>query len=137
MTARLYLWCFDHPALRRPLCAAGVACRRWRCCGVRGPAGGAADQLEVLDWTGLRDTYGVPIGDYYLALASVPEQIAAGAPDRRTWNPTPGRVDASRVAMVSGELPSANILTAEAGLFVGVVAMALWLLKVTVSPPTG
>ena len=32
-----------------------------------------------------------------------------------------------------GGLVAANILTAEAGLFIGIVALALWLLKVTVS----
>ena len=37
------------------------------------------------------------------------------------------------LAAAMGGLAAANILTAEAGLFVGIVAMALWLLKVTVS----
>ena len=37
------------------------------------------------------------------------------------------------LAVAMGGLVAANILTAEAGLFVGIVALALWLLKVTVS----
>ena len=82
MTARAYLWYLDHPRLA-PAGAAGRggagAGGRWRCARPRRPA--AATNSMVLDWTGLRDTYGVPIGDYYLALASLPDQITAGAPD--------------------------------------------------------
>ena len=37
------------------------------------------------------------------------------------------------LAVALGSLAAANILTAEAGLFVGIVALALWLLKLTVS----
>ena len=133
MTARAYLWCLDHPRLRRPVLvvAAVQALAVLAVCAA--PQAAAATNSMVLDWTGLRDTYGVPIGDYYLALASLPEQIAAGAPDV-TWNPdtwTAWMYHA--LATVAANMAAVNILTGEAGLFVGVVAIALWLLKVTVS----
>ena len=87
----------------------------------------------VLGWTGLRDTYGVPIGNYYLAIASVRDQIISTAPDLgvdpATWVEWMGHV----LAVAMGGLVAANILTAEAGMFVGIVALALWLLKVAVS----
>jgi hypothetical protein len=97
------------------------------------PRAVAASNSLVLDWTGLRDSYGVPIGDYYLAIASVRDQIAAGAPGL-TVNPdswTAWLTHALGSALAS--LAAANILTAEAGLFIGIVALALWLLKITVS----
>jgi len=133
VTARAYLWCLDHPRRCRPVrvVAAVQALAVLAVCAA--PQAAAATNSMVLDWTGLRDTYGVPIGDYYLALASLPEQIAAGAPDV-TWYPdtwTAWMYQA--LATVAANMAAVNILTGEAGLFVGVVAIALWLLKVTVS----
>ena len=37
------------------------------------------------------------------------------------------------MAVIADRITTANILTAEAGLFVGIVALALWVLKITVS----
>jgi hypothetical protein len=133
VTARCYLWYLDHPRLGRPalLLAAVHALAVLAVCAA--PQAGAATNSMVLDWTGLRDTYGVPIGDYYLAIASARDQIAAAAtglgfnPD--TWMAAMTHA----LASVMTGLAAANVLTAEAGLFVGIVAMALWLLKVTVS----
>jgi hypothetical protein len=133
VTARLYVWYADHPRLGRPalLVAAVQALALIAVCAA--PDASAATNLMVLNWTGLRDTYGVPIGDYYLALASVPEQIAAAATGL-SWNPDTWMPWMSNVmAGVLANVAAANILTAEAGLFIGIVAMALWLLKVTVS----
>ncbi|MDT5413124.1 MAG: hypothetical protein QOG14_5344, partial [Mycobacterium sp.] len=133
MIARLYVWYADHPRLGRPalLVVAVQALALTAVCAA--PDASAATNLMVLNWTGLRDTYGVPIGDYYLALASVPDQIAAAASglswNPGTWMPWMSNVLAGLLANVA----AANILTGEAGLFVGIVAMALWLLKVTVS----
>jgi hypothetical protein len=133
VTARLYLWCLDHPRLGRPalMVAAVQALAIIAVCAA--PQASASTNSMVLDWTGLRDSYGVPIGDYYLAIASVREQIAAMATGL-SWNPDTWMAAMSHVlASVMTGLAAANILTAEAGLFIGIVAMALWLLKVTVS----
>jgi hypothetical protein len=133
VTARCYLWHLDHPRLGRPalLLAAVHALAVLAVCAA--PQAGAATNSMVLDWTGLRDTYGVPIGDYYLAIASVRDQIAAAATGLG-WNPDTWMAAMTHaLASVMTGLAAANILTAEAGLFIGIVAMALWLLKVTVS----
>jgi hypothetical protein len=133
MIARLYLWYADHPRLGRPalLAAAVQVLALTAVC--TAPGASAATNLMVLNWTGLRDTYGVPIGDYYLALASVPDQIAAAA-THVSWNPgTWMPWMSTMLAGLLANVAAANILTGEAGLFVGIVAMALWLLKVTVS----
>jgi hypothetical protein len=97
------------------------------------PRAGAAPNSVVLNWTGLRDSYGVPIGDYYLAIASVRDQIAATTPDVG-WNPDSWMAWMTHaLGGIMASLAAANILTAEAGLFIGIVALALWLMKVTVS----
>jgi hypothetical protein len=131
--ARLYLWYLDHPRLGRPalLLAAVQALTVLAVCAA--PQASAATNSMVLDWTGLRDTYGVPIGDYYLAIASVRDQIAAAATGLG-WTPDTWMAAMTHaLASVMTGLGAANILTAEAGLFIGIAAMALWLLKVTVS----
>ena len=133
MIARLYLWCVDHPRLRRPALVT-VAVQALAVTAVyAAPQATASTNLMVLNWTGLRDTYGVPIGDYYLAIASLPDQIAAAATGPN-WNPGTWMPSMSNMlARLLANIAAANILTGEAGLFIGIVAMALWLLKVTVS----
>lgn len=133
MTARLYLWYFDHPRLGRPLLLMTCLHTLAIVAVCAAPEASASTNSMVLSWTGLRDTYGVPIGNYYLAIASLRDQIVATAPDLgvdpATWAQWIGHV----MAVAMGGLAAANILTAEAGLFVGIVALALWLFKVTVS----
>jgi hypothetical protein len=133
VTARLYVWYLDHPRLGRPalMVAAVQALAIIAVC--MAPHASASTNSMVLDWTGLRDSYGVPIGNYYLAIASVGDQIAAAAPDV-SWNPDTWMAWMSHaLAAMLANMAAANILTGEAGLFIGIVAMALWLLKVTVS----
>ena len=87
----------------------------------------------MLDLTGLTDSYGVPIGDYYLAVASLPDQITRAGP-AVSWNPgswTAWTVHSAGVLLT--DVTSTFVLTAEAGLFVGIVALALWVMKITVS----
>ena len=133
MTARLYLWYYTHPRLARPASVLVCVHASAIVAVCAAPTASASTNSMVLGWTGLRDTYGVPIGDYYLAIASVRDQIIAAAPhlgvDPATWAEWMGHV----LAVAMGGLAAANILTAEAGMFIGIVALALWLLKVTVS----
>jgi hypothetical protein len=133
VTAGLYVWYLHHPRLGRPVLIVAVVQALAVLAGCAAPQASAATNSVVLDWTGLRDSYGVPIGDYYLAIASVHDQIAAAATGLG-WNPDTWMAAMTHaLASVMTGLAAANILTAEAGLFIGIVAMALWLLKVTVS----
>ena len=81
----------------------------------------------------MKDGYGVPIGDYYLAIASVRDQITQAGPGV-SWNPqTWLQWSMHALEAMAYSLTAANVLTAEAGLFIGVVAVALWVMKITVS----
>jgi hypothetical protein len=94
---------------------------------------GAAPNAALLDWTGLADTDGVPIGSYYLALASLPDEISSAATG---FSANPASWPAAllhTLAVVAGRATVAAALTGEAALFVAIVAVALWALKVTVS----
>src|SRR6202035_4981943 len=79
------------------------------------------------------DSYGVPIGDYYLAVASLPDQITRAGP-AVTWGPGSWTAWTAHTAEVLlANVTLTFVLTAEAGAFVGIVALALWVMKITVS----
>jgi hypothetical protein len=97
------------------------------------PRATASTNASVLSFTGLTDSYGVPIGDYYLAVASLSDQITRAGP-AVTWNPgswTAWTAHTAEILLTNVTL--AFVLTAEAGAFVGIVALALWVMKITVS----
>jgi hypothetical protein len=133
MTARLHYWLLRHPRCGKPfLLLAGVQglalLAVWAA-----PQAGAATNAMVLNWTGLKDSYGVPIGDYCLAIASIPEQISQAGPGV-DWDPASwAKWSLHAMAVIAGNLTTAHILTAEAGFFIGVIAVALWIMKITVS----
>ena len=94
----------------------------------------AAGNDAVLGWTGLRDTYGVCPWDYYFALPSLGEEISATGPaitvaDPASWARWLGHT----FGLVATTVTAGALLTVEAGLFVGITALALWLFRVTVS----
>jgi hypothetical protein len=133
MTAPLHAWLRRHRLCGRPVAALagmqGLALIAvWTA-----PRAAASTNAAVLNWTGLTDSYGVPIGDYCLALASVPEQLAQAGPGVG-WDPASwARWSLHAMAVVAANLTTAHILTAEAGCFIGVIAVALWVMKTTVS----
>ena len=97
------------------------------------PQASAATNAAVLNWTGLKDSYGVPIGDYCLAIASIPEQISQAGPERGLGSGQLGEMEPARDGGDRRQSDHGHILTAEAGFFIGVIAVALWIMKITVS----
>nr|WP_225952743.1 hypothetical protein [Mycobacterium sp. OAS707] len=98
------------------------------------PSAGASTNAVVLNWTGLHDSYGVPVGDYYLSLASVRDQLIAGGPQGSAWDPaTWGAWMVHGWDVLLTSVAAASMLTAEAGFFVGVITLALWVMRVTIS----
>jgi hypothetical protein len=133
MTARLHFWLLRHPRCGKPfVLLAGVQALALAAVWAA-PRASAATNAAVLNWTGLKDSYGVPIGDYCLAIASIPEQISQAGPSV-DWDPASwAKWSLHAMAVIAANLTTAHILTAEAGLFIGVIAVALWIMKITVS----
>lgn len=126
-------WPSRRPRLRRcvkivgtaQLFAVGATCLA--------PRATASTNATVLDWTGLADSYGVPLGDYYLALPSVRDVLTQGGP-AMSWDPASWAAwTVHTLAAMADRITAAGILTGEAGMFVGLIALALWLMKLTVS----
>lgn len=134
MIARVRYWLLRHPRAGRPLSILGwlqllaaIAVRT-------APGAAASSNAVVLNWTGLHDTYGVPIGDFYLSLASLQNQLTQTGPDAQPLDPTtwaPWLLHGLKVMYTM--FTAANILTAEAGIFVGIIAVSLWVMRLTVS----
>ena len=133
MTARLYYWYLTHPRWGRPALLVVVLQALSITAVCAAPQASAATNASILNFTGLKDTYGVPIGDYYLSLASVRDQITQAGPDVG-WNPESWmNWFAHTLWIMMSSVSIANWLTAEAGLFIGIIALALWVMKITVS----
>ena len=134
MTARAHYWWLRHPRVRRPLLVLGWLHLLAGAAVGTTPAATAATNATVLNWTGLHDSYGVPIGDFYLSLASLHDQLIEGGPEAKVWDPgtwAPWMMHGLKVMYTN--FTAANILTAEAGIFVGVIALSLWVMRLTVS----
>jgi hypothetical protein len=131
---RAHLWLRRHPRIGRPLAVLAVLQLLAATAVCTAPGATAATNASVLNWIGLHDNYGVPIGNLYLSLASIPDQITQAGPDVQAWDPgswAAWMVHAMKALTVN--LAASNILTAEAGCFVGFIAIALWVMKLTVS----
>lgn len=134
MLARAQYWLQRHPRVALPLKVYALLQLLATIAVTLAPDASASTNGAVLNWTGLHDNYGVPIGDFYLSLASIPDQIAQGGPDAQAWDPTswgPWMVHALEV--MSTGFAASNILTAEAGAFIGIIALSLWVMKLTIS----
>ena len=134
MTVRVVYWLARHPRVRRNV-RVFVALQVLSAMAVcTAPAAGASTNAVVLNWTGLHDSYGVPVGDYYLSLASVRDQLIAAGPQGSAWDPaTWGAWMVHGWDVLLTSVAAASVLTAEAGFFVGVITLALWVMRVTIS----
>ena len=132
MIARAHYWLLRHPRIKRPLLCAAYLELLCAMTVALAPNASAATNAAVLNWTGLHDSYNVPIGDFTLSMASLPDRLTNG-PDV-TANPMTwmGWLLHS-LSVLLESLAGVNILTFEASIFVGVIALALWVLKLSVS----
>jgi hypothetical protein len=134
MMARAHYWLLHRPRLGRALkvlvwlhlLATVAVCTA--------PAASASTNSVVLNWTGLHDNSGVPIGDFYLSLASLRDQITQAGPDASMLDPStwlPWMMHGMEAMFMS--LTAANILTGEVSVFVGIIAVSLWVMRLTIS----
>jgi hypothetical protein len=134
MMARAHYWLLRHPRIGRPLIMLGWLHLLAAAAVGTAPGAAASTNAAVLNWTGLHDTSGVPIGDFYLSLASLQDQLTEGGPDAHAFDPStwaPWLLHGLKVLYTT--FTAANILTAEAGVFVGIIALSLWVMRLTIS----
>ncbi len=133
MSGRVAYWLATHHRAARALTV-------WRwlqllsCTAVAGAAPAGAATGVVLNWTGLRDSSGVPVGDFRLALADLTARVVGADPGASPFDPAswmPWLLHG--MGALFANLAAANLLTAEVGVFVGILALALWLMRLTIS----
>lgn len=129
MTGRLYCWYQRHPWVGRQLMLTLMIQLGALLATVAAPPAFASSNAAALNWTGVKDAEGVPIGNYYLAAINLSKQAKDAAPEV-TVNPvtwfdwldkvTTGLIDAAVASF---------FLTLEAGLFTALLAISVWLFR--------
>lgn len=129
MAARLYCWYARHPWLGRPVALTVLIELVAVLATAAAPPAFASSNAAALNWTGVKDAQGVPIGNYYLAAINLSKRAKEAAPEV-TANPltwidwldkvTTGLIDAAVASF---------FLTAEAGLFTALLALSVWLFR--------
>lgn len=97
------------------------------------PRATAATMNAVLNWTGITDSSGVPIGAYFLSTVDTFEAVTEGGPDV-SWNPgtwVQWGVHALTTGMTHETV--ASWIQAEASIYIFMLSTALWLLKFSMS----
>lgn len=134
MTEKFAVWLALHPRIRRPLMlVAGLQfLSLWAL--TAAPQAAAETGAAGLGWTGLHDTYGVPLKDYFLSVVSTSEAATNNGQgveltDPSTWVKWIG--SAMTTATTHGAI--ATVLTSEAAAMVFIAGVALWFLRFTLS----
>jgi hypothetical protein len=129
MLARFTIWYLRHPMWGRPLALMIMLYWLASVTVALAPPAFASTNAEALNWTGVKDNRGVPLGNYYLASIDIYQAAKDSAPEV-SWNPSTWFewLGSMGSTMGGGALASV-ILTAEAGLFVGMLAISVWLFR--------
>lgn len=97
------------------------------------PPASASTLAGALNWTGVTDSHGVPVGSYYLSVVSTSEAITKAGPglsaDPSSW----ARWLANAVTTGLSHELIVELLQAQAAVYIFMIAMSLWLLRFAMS----
>lgn len=97
------------------------------------PPAAASTLAGALNWTGVTDSHGVPVGNYYLSVVSTTEAITKAGPGL-SWDPSSwARWLANAVTTGMTHEGVIELLQAQAGIYIFMIAMSLWLLRFAMS----
>ncbi|TXI56457.1 hypothetical protein [Mycolicibacterium mageritense] len=129
MVARLTYWYLRHPMWGRPLALLLLLYWLGVMVTALAPPAFASSNAEALNWTGIKDDQGVPLGSYYLATIDIYQAAKDSAPDV-SWNPgTWGEWLVSMGSSMGGGALASVLLTAESGLFIGLLTISVWVFR--------
>lgn len=130
MLIRIHYWLQRHPRIRRPLYLSALINLLAMVATALAPPAFAASNAGALDWTGVRDAEGVPIGNYYLAATQSYWKTREASPPVN-WNPESWLEYVKFLAnSVAGDAFSSFFLSGEASIFIGVLTIGGWLYRV-------
>ena len=97
------------------------------------PPAAASTLAGALNWTGVTDSHGVPVGSYYLSVVSTSEAITKAGPslsvDPSSW----ARWLANAVTTGLSHELIVELLQAQAAVYIFMIALSLWLLRFAMS----
>lgn len=97
------------------------------------PPAFASTMAGALNWTGITDSHGVPVGSYYLSVVSTREAITQAGPDL-SLDPTSWFRWAGNALTQSLTHDSvATALQAQASVYIVMITLALWLMRFAMS----
>jgi hypothetical protein len=98
-----------------------------------GPPAAASTLAGALNWTGIADSHGVPIGNYYLSVVSTSEAITKAGPglsaDPSSW----ARWLANALTTGLTHESIVELLQIQAAVYIFMITMALWLMRFAMS----
>ena len=123
-----------HPRLRRVLIVVLVTHTLALWALATAPRATAATMAAALNWTGITDSYGVPIGAYFLSTVDTMEALTEGGPDVSVVDPG-SWVKWGTHALTTGLTHEtvASWIQAQASVYIFMMATVLWLLKFAMS----
>ena len=120
------------PALRRSLIITGLLQVGFAWLLAAAPPAAASTLMVALNWTGLHDTQGVPLGAYYLSTVDTSEAVTSGSDV--TLSPTSLiQWTSHAVATTISHQIVVAALACQAGLYLCLMALSLWLLRFAMS----
>ena len=123
-----------HPRLRRILLVwlATHTLALWALAAA--PRATAATMGAALNWTGITDSYGVPVGAYFLSTVDTMEALTEGGPDVSVVDPGSWmRWGAHAITTGLTHETVASWVQAQASVYIFLLAGVLWLLKFAMS----
>jgi len=134
MLAEAKAWLDLHPRIGRPVKVIALTQMLSMMAVGMAPHAAASTSAGVLNWTGLKDTYGVPIGAYSLALASVRDQLLEAGPEGSAIDPSTWMAWMMHgFDVLATFLGASSVLSGLIGLAITIFALGLWVMKLTVS----
>ena len=122
-------WVATNDWTRRGFKIAGLVQLRAMTATAVAPRAVASTNAAALDWTGVADSFHVPLGRYYLASINILDQASQHSggitANPESWLSVPARFTAG---LVSNSV-AAFFLTFEAGIFIAVLAIGVWLYR--------
>ncbi|MGY4646217.1 hypothetical protein [Mycobacterium sp. URHB0021] len=101
---------------------------------ITAPRATAATMAAALNWTGITDSYGVPVGAYFLSTVDTMEALTEGGPDVSVVDPGSWmRWGAHAITTGLTHETVASWVQAQASVYIFLLAGVLWLLKFAMS----
>ncbi|WP_067859663.1 hypothetical protein [Mycolicibacterium wolinskyi] len=133
-TDRLAYWLARNPKTRRIATVITLVHTLALWSVVNAPSAAASAGAAALGWTGLRDSYGVPIAAYFVSMVSTPEAALNNGQDISLLDPVSWVKWTGEVIQTGlTHSTAAWWLTSTVGIYVFMVGTSLWLLRFALS----